>query len=173
MHYERVRVHGDPHVTLTPQRGLAPEVQYERYVDRTSTPDGCHLWSGPTFSNGYGSVKYEGVMHLAHRWGYQHYVGPIPGGRVVRHTCDVPACQNPEHWLLGSPADNNRDRDERGRTAMGSRHWNSQLTEDQVSEIRLRYAAGGVTQQALANEFSTTQANISEIVRRTSWKQVT
>ena len=171
MHYERVRVHGDPHVTLTPQRGLPPEEQYERNVDRTSTPEGCHPWVGPMLQNGYGRVKYDGVVDLAHRWGYRRYVGEIPDGLVVRHTCDVKRCQNPAHWVLGSPADNNRDRDERGRTAVGERHGNSKLTTSQVEEIRQRYASGGVSQTALGAEFGVTQANISAVVRFVSRKQ--
>lgn len=172
MHYERWRVHGDPNITLRPQRGLPPEEQYERYVDRTSTPDGCHLWTGPLFQNGYGRVKYDGVEQLAHRWGYQHYVGPIPEGLVVRHTCDVRPCQNPAHWLTGTLADNNRDRDERGRTRMGELHSNARLSSVQVDEIRRRYAAGGVTQAALGAEFGVSQVNISHIIRRKLWKQV-
>ena len=172
MHYERVRVHGDPHITMTPQRGLPPEEQYELLVDRLTAPEGCHLWNGPMLQNGYGRVKYDGVVELAHRWGYRRYVGEIPDGLVVRHTCDVKRCQNPAHWVLGSPADNNRDRDERGRTSMGSRHPNSKLSEEDVMKIRERYARGDISQQSLAEEFGVSQFTVSTIVRRKWWKQV-
>lgn len=172
MHYERVRVHGDPHMTMTPQRGMPPAEQYERYVDRSGGPDACHLWTGPKNPNGYGSVKYDGVRDSAHRWGYKLLVGPIPDGLVVRHTCDVKLCQNPAHWVLGTPGDNNRDRDERCRTAMGERHGNAKLSSVQVEEIRRRYALGGVSQTSLGAEFGVTQANISAIVRLKSRKQV-
>lgn len=37
-------------------------------------------------------------------------------GKVVRHTCDNPKRINPSHLLLGSPIDNVKDRDNRGRT---------------------------------------------------------
>jgi DNA-binding XRE family transcriptional regulator len=172
MHYERVRVHGDPHATLRPQRGLPPEEQYERYVDRTSTPDGCHLWTGPLFQTGYGRVKYDGVEQLAHRWGYRHYVGPISEGLVVRHTCDVKRCQNPTHWVIGTVADNNRDRDERGRTSRGESHGTAKLTDEEVIQIRDRYASGGVSQQDLANEFGLSQVSISDIVRHVNWRHL-
>jgi hypothetical protein len=38
-------------------------------------------------------------------------------GVVVRHTCDNPRCINPEHLIPGTPADNNKDRAVRGRSA--------------------------------------------------------
>jgi transcriptional regulator with XRE-family HTH domain len=39
------------------------------------------------------------------------------------------------------------------------------LAKDQVREIRRRYAAGGVCQRELADEFGMTQTGISRIVR--------
>ena len=44
-----------------------------------------------------------------------HNAEPIPEGMVIRHTCDNPACCNPEHLVLGTQADNLRDCRERGR----------------------------------------------------------
>ena len=46
---------------------------------------------------------------------YRHYNGEIPDGLVVRHTCDNTQCINPNHLLLGTHADNVRDKMERGR----------------------------------------------------------
>ena len=33
----------------------------------------------------------------------------IPDGCVVMHTCDRPLCVNPEHLVVGSVTENNRD----------------------------------------------------------------
>lgn len=41
----------------------------------------------------------------------------LVNGEVPRHTCDNPACVRHDHLLVGTQADNNRDRDERGRLA--------------------------------------------------------
>jgi hypothetical protein len=45
----------------------------------------------------------------------------------------------------------------------GSKHANAKLTDDQVVEIRRRYASGGVSQQSLADEFGVDQTAISKI----------
>lgn len=33
----------------------------------------------------------------AHRWSYEHFVGPIPDGYVIDHLCKVTLCVNPAH----------------------------------------------------------------------------
>ena len=47
----------------------------------------------------------------------------------------------------------------------------AKLTWDQVSVIRGRYGAGGVTQAALGKEFGVTQNQVSHIVRGEQWKR--
>jgi DNA-binding XRE family transcriptional regulator len=46
------------------------------------------------------------------------------------------------------------------------------LSEADVLLIRERYAAGGVTQQALADEFGVNQTNIGFIVRNVRWRHL-
>jgi hypothetical protein len=48
----------------------------------------------------------------------------------------------------------------------------SKLTADQVSQIRRRFAAGGVKRQVLADEFGVTIRNINLILRRATWKHI-
>ncbi|WP_460941414.1 hypothetical protein [Sediminivirga luteola] len=54
----------------------------------------------------------------------------------------------------------------------GENNSAAKLTAQQVSEIRRRYATGGVTQVALAEQFGVDQAHISSIVRRKAWAHV-
>lgn len=64
----------------------------------------------------YGSFSDKGRKVLAHRWIYQETTGAkLLKGVVIRHTCDVSLCVNPDHLLSGTQADNIQDCIERGR----------------------------------------------------------
>lgn len=58
------------------------------------------------------------------------------------------------------------------RTARGERNGRAKLTEQDVRDIRRRYAAGDITQVALAQEYSVSDVTISLIVRHEIWKHV-
>lgn len=47
----------------------------------------------------------------------------------------------------------------------------SKLTQAQANDIRARYAAGGITQSALAKEFSLNPATISHVITGKTWSQ--
>jgi hypothetical protein len=90
-------------------------------VDKTpgQGPRGnCWLWIGAKNSDGYGNLgwRHEGQNRplAAHRVAYWIEHGKQPDGFVM-HACDVPSCVNPDHLLLGTHADNMRDRVQKGR----------------------------------------------------------
>ena len=63
---------------------------------------GCWLWTGATTSKKvprqYGVFWDKGRNILAHRWSYEHWVGPIPEGLVLDHIeCEVYLCVNYTH----------------------------------------------------------------------------
>ena len=92
----------------------------DRLLARTDRVGDCLVWNGPSADpDGRGSVRWQGRADRAHRvvWEISH--GAIPKGLVVRHTCDVAACLNVEHMLLGTQADNMRDKQDRGRGLWG------------------------------------------------------
>lgn len=66
---------------------------------RPNIGTGCWEWQGPFTPNGYGKHRI-GPGHperVAHRIAYEHYVGPIPDGLQLDHTCRVRRCVNPSH----------------------------------------------------------------------------
>lgn len=155
-----------------------PESYWSR-VDRRSD-DECWLWRGQLIKGGYGRVFVgydragKTVMHLAHRvaWELEHGEA-IPGDLLVRHKCDNPPCQNPNHLELGTHVDNMQDRTDRGRhTPMrGSRHGKAKLTEQDVREIR-ELAANGTSTAGLARRFAVSEYCVYAVVNRVTWRHV-
>ena len=58
---------------------------------------GCWLWVGSVSKKGYGHFWHDGVAARAHRWAYEHFVGPIPEGLQIDHLCRVRHCVRPDH----------------------------------------------------------------------------
>lgn len=102
----------------------------------------CWNWVKGKDRDGYGVLQFDGKQWRAHRLAYYAWRSEIPAGMVVRHACDNPSCIRPNHLILGSVADNNRDRDERGRTSQGTAHYRSKVTAQAAREIRRRYDPG-------------------------------
>jgi hypothetical protein len=141
---------------------------------------GCWEWTGPRNEDGYG--KY-GKYALAHRLAYINARGTIPSERVVMHTCDNPPCVNPAHLKLGTVAENNADRAQKGRSKgvfrkadpkhpakvrRGEKHSRSTLSADDVRAIRKRHAAGE-SQTSLATLYRVNSGTVSRIVRN-EWR---
>lgn len=80
------------------------------------SPAGCWEWQRSKDNVGYGTFKdVTRKTHKLHRLMYQLYKGSIPEGMLVCHTCDNPACCNPDHLWVGTQKDNIRDCVVKGR----------------------------------------------------------
>lgn len=130
------------------------------------TPSGCHEWQGSATDDGYGTIRFEGQLWLAHRLSYVAANGPIPDGRVVRHRCDNPPCINPEHLLLGSIAENVDDCVRRGRKARGERVSTHKVTDAEVLAIQAASREGAKARE-LALKYGVSKSHITRIVAGT------
>jgi len=141
---------------------------------------GCWIFTGAVNNFGYGIVgtgARGSPNDRAHRITYRHFVGEIPAGMFVCHVCDIPSCCNPEHLFLGTNQDNVNDMVKKGRNSkpprnphvVGSVHPCSKLTEQQVIEIRMRYAYGS-TQKDLARQYGVARQTISKVVNNKRYK---
>lgn len=185
LHYQRWRRHGDPEAYVGHPGPRTDAVdRFWSKVDRRGD-DECWPWLGGVDRDGYGYFKVGGRMWRAQRYVFNlaHPDAPIGDDEMTRHTCDNPPCVNPRHLLRGDALLNMADQVERDRTARGDRHGSrkhpetvrrgsdnsaARLTEEQVIEIRRRYAAGE-KQVPLSAEFGISQITVSLIVRRRTW----
>lgn len=154
---------------------VAKDKFYARVV-KTGGPQACWPWTGGTFHKrgGYGKVQIGGKVRRAHVVAWEwHYGRKVPKGKVVRHSCDNPECVNPAHLLLGTQADNVRDRVERGREGdrSGEKNGRAKINPDIVRDIRRR-AAGGETYAGIARDVGLLPQAVSNVVRGKSWNVV-
>jgi hypothetical protein len=68
--------------------------------------NGCWLWRGGRFENGYAQIRYDGKTRRAHRVIYEVLVGPIQAGLVLDHLCRVRHCVNPDHLEVVTEREN-------------------------------------------------------------------
>lgn len=91
-------------------------VRFWQSVKVTADPNRCWEWSTERDKNTRPSTSWEGK----HKYSY-HIAFMLANGywskKWVLHKCDNHVCCNPNHLYEGSPQDNVRDRDERGRGA--------------------------------------------------------
>lgn len=160
----------------------------ERFWSKVDKSGECWLWTaGKKSENGYGHVKVCRRTLRTHRASWMMAYGEIPEGKLVCHKCDTPSCVRPDHLFLGTSNDNSADKVAKGRQpkgeshparmrpermARGECHGVSKLTDEQVVEIRRRYAAGGISQEALGVEYGMHQTAISAVVRRKWWQHI-
>jgi hypothetical protein len=157
----------------------------------------CWPWTGQINGQGYGRIyRHFPDAVLTHRLAWEIATGEtLTTDDVIGHVCDIRHCVRNDdegsyevgdirlprrgHLFKGTHIDNQADMVAKNRhrpyvfpILRGSAAPWAKLTEDDIREIRHRYAAGGVTQTALGLEFGVHNVTISEIVLRKKWQHV-
>ncbi len=127
---------------------------------------GCLVWQGSKAKGGYGQITYRRMLMRTHRLAWEAHHGPVPQGRYVCHACDNPACAAIEHLFLGTPKENYRDMRKKGRA-----RYNAKLTQEDVSEIRARLAAGE-SAATIARGSSVRYDQILAIKNGRAWREI-
>ena len=160
-----------------------------RRVDRAPGPEACWIWTGRRHEDGYGRVHYAGADRYAHRvaWALAH--GEIEPGIQIMRRCRQRACVRLEHLFRATAAEAGRYKAERDFVARGERHGlrlhperrargerqgSAKLTDEQVREIRARYATREAPITRLAAEYHVGTSQVWRIVtgesRRQDWE---
>ena len=131
---------------------------FDQSYQKTET--GCWEWQGPRDRRGYGLARWQGRRQKAHRVSLFR-LNIDCEGLCVCHSCDNPSCVNPEHLWVGTRADNNRDRDLKGR-----RRGNRKLTDTEIQEIK----QSKETPQVLSQRYPVHASQIRRIQVGEAWK---
>ena len=135
---------------------------------KVGSEDECWPWTAGTTSAGYGWFRPSGrdVPGVnSHVFSYFLENGPVPPGKLVRHSCDNPPCCNPKHLIAGTPQQNMDDMKERNRLnpLVRDTHPKAKLSSEDEEFIR------GSTRRNidLAREFGVAKSLITRIKKMT------
>jgi len=125
---------------------------------------------------GYQVVKLSrsrvGHMCYVHDLVTAAFLGPKPPGQQVCHGPNGPADNRLTELRYGTRSSNMADCVRNGTDLRGIKHHNAKLNDAAVRDIRARYAAGGVTLEALASEYGVTFSNIGMVIRGDTWQHI-
>lgn len=137
----------------------------------------CKIWEKSTDQFGYGTKRVGTVaggdrrVERVHRLTYMeaHGLESIPTGLCVLHLCDVPACYEQSHLVLGTKQQNAQERGERNRLPQrGEKNHHARLTAVDVQAIRV-LGAEGHRQHEIGARFGVSQTHVSAILRGARW----
>lgn len=135
-------------------------------VHKTPT---CWLWTSSFNQAGYGTFHVTDVgSRVAHKVSWLiHNGGSLHKSTKVLHKCDNPPCVNPDHLILGSQGENNKDMCLKGRNPR------AKITPEMVLEIRRLRSEEKLQHQEIADRFGLSRNNVTNILNGKRWGYVT
>jgi len=133
---------------------------------------GCWQWQGSNHNDGYAAWNVGTQQVKVHRASYLLYVGPIPRGKFVVHTCGKRSCVNPDHLKLVDYKGLYQHNLKNGNVARGERNGFSTLTTRKIRRIRQLADSGKYTHRQIGVVMGCHQSNISRILSGHYWAHV-
>jgi len=121
---------------------------------------GCWVWQAAYDAAGYGRFWLGRRMQPTSQAAYRLFVGEIPQGLCVLHTCNNKGCCNPAHLRLGTHAENMADLAVAGNNSL------RKLSAARALELRKQ----GKTLAAIGAEVGASAQAVHQLLERTYGK---
>lgn len=147
----------------------------EKFWFQVNKTESCWNWKASKDGGGYGiCVTHKYGRDKAHRISYKEFYGRIPEGMFVCHTCDNPACVNPQHLFLGTNQDNINDKVIKNRQSRlyGKANGRATMSKESVIALRDDYSSGKYSYRDLVIKYGIKQTQVARIIKRESWSWV-
>jgi HNH endonuclease len=142
-------------------------------IDKTDSNQ-CWLWTRGKTKKGRGQLNITDEIgnKYVSRLVWEDIHGFVPDDMCVCHTCDNPLCCNPDHLFLGTVADNNADKETKGRGKhpFGAQAGRAILNEEQVVAIMACLLIGNETKASLARTYRVSESTIRAIWTLDTWE---
>lgn len=148
------------------------EINYtEKVLERCVKQGDCQIWQGAKHRQNYGMMRYWGTMKTTHQIiGIEKYGEPQDTGQQkFTQTCGNTLCCNPDHIVQTTHSDIMLSFVPTRKPKSGKR---TQLTAEQVLQIRNYPDEGWGTNERLAKQYKINSASIGKIRRGETYKWI-
>ena len=127
--------------------------------------NGCRIWPGSKYDNGYGVVHFRGKSLKAHSQSARVFLGPRPKGLVTMHKCFCKSCCEPTHLEYGTHSQNHKD----AYKNEGKARRGEALSLEKARQIRAIYPR--ITQKEISKKFGCSPNLVSQVINNKIWKE--
>lgn len=140
---------------------------FMRLWNRMSKPRiGCWIWPGHS-RRGVATYCHSHASRIV----YELSTGRKLGRKCALHRCDNQMCVRPSHLFKGTRADNNRDRNQKGRTAHGESMPHAVLNPGKVRLIHAMKREGH-TRAFISEVVGASRTQVFKVLNGKAWTHV-